>query len=167
MNKLLMNFFQMWNCGCSSRWRWGWLQLSPGLQVSDGWTCRRLTWVVTFSSPSPSPFFFLFFMLCVHTCPSAHAFACASICRSQKRTPGISLYHFFPLLPWENLPLNLEFTVFQLGWLTSKCQQSSSLCRPPSVGVKCSFCHDHPFNVSPEGLMWPCWNPYLFPVPYT
>lgn len=158
----------MWNCGCSARWRRGWLQLSPGLQVSDGWTCGWLTWVNDFLfSFSSSFFFFLFFMLCVHTCPSAHACTWASICRSQKRTASISLYHFFLLLPWEDLSLNLEFAVFQLGWLTSKSQQSSSLRSPPSAGVKCAFCHDHPFNVSPEGLIWPCWNPYFFPVPHT
>lgn len=128
---------------------------------ADGWLG-----LMTFSSPSPLPFFFLFFMLRVHTCPSAHACAWASICRSQKRTASISLCHFFLLLPWEDLSLNLEFAVFQLGWLTSKSQQSSSLRSPPSAGVKCAFCHDHPFNVSPEGLIWPCWNPYLFPVPW-
>lgn len=126
----------------------------------DGWFG-----LMTFSS-SPLPFYFGP-LCCVCTRVPVHMPVPVLVYAEVRRGQQASLYHFFPSLPWDDLSLNLEFAVFQLGWLTSKSQQSSSLCLPPSAGVKCAIFHDNPFNVSPEGLIWPCWNPYLFPVPHT
>ena len=133
--------------------------LSLGLQVFGGSSSRGLSHFSflpsssssSSSSPSSSTSSFssshilLFgWLWCLHTC--AHACAFAGICRSQHRTPVVSLYVFL-LHPLETgSPSESAISVFQIGWLATKSQESSILSHLPTSGVKSS--HDQLFNVS-------------------
>ena len=128
--------------------------LSLGLQVFGGNSSRGLSHFSFLLLLLLPPLIYLLLLFphswlwCLHTC--AHACTFASICRSQHRTPVVSLYVFL-LHPLETgSPSESAISVFQIGWLATKSQQSSILSHLPTSGVKSS--HDQLFNVSWAGL---------------
>ena len=80
-------------------------------------------------------------------CPPVHMLmpllVYAEVSTGHQSSPFMSFY-FIPLR--QGLPLNLGISVFQIGWLATKSQQSSILSHLPTSGVKSS--HDQLFNVS-------------------
>ena len=163
--KLHMCFFKIWRRWCGPRLNEAW-QLSLSWSTSVWWILGEYHdlpssyfssfsssfFSLPFSPPSSLLSLILFccccWLCCLPTC--SHAYAFASICRSQNSKPiypSISFY-FIPLR--QGLPLNLGISVFQIGCLSTRSQQCSSLCHLPSVGVKSR--HDQLFNVSWGGL---------------
>ena len=163
--KLHMCFFKIWRRWCGLRLNEAW-QLSLSWSTSVWWILGEYQdlpssyfssfsssfFSLPFSPPSSLLSLILFccccWLCCLPTC--SHAYAFASICRSQNSKPiypSISFY-FIPLR--QGLPLNLGISVFQIGCLSTRSQQCSSLCHLPSVGVKSR--HDQLSNVSWGGL---------------
>jgi hypothetical protein len=83
--------------------------------------------------------------VCTHVHMLVPLLVYAEVSTGHKLSPFMSFY-FIPLR--QGLPLNLAISVFQIGWLATKSQQSSILHHLPSARVKSS--HDQLFNVSSE-----------------
>ena len=125
-----------------------------GLQAFGGCSSRGLSHSSllflllssTFSSSFSSSYtlsFLVDYGVCTHVHMLVPLLIYAEVSTGHQSSPFMSFY-FIPLR--QGLPLNLAISVFQIGWLATKSQQSSSLSHLPTSGVKSS--HDQLFNVS-------------------